>query len=172
MKRSRALLTIADLLGAGIRVSVARVAREARVSTWLIYNVPDLRSATERAIAQQQRDGIVPANPVQAPDRTAASLRTDLALAREELRELRQELAKLKARLRAKLGAEAEGSTVGELIPRLRELEEVNSKLLTGMDERDRRIAALVETRDTLEAEVEGKTEALRRLMFSKNVQS
>lgn len=169
-KRTMAVATTKDLLDAGIRVSFARVAREARVSTWLVYNVPEIRNAISGAIEAQQRDGITPPRP-QTPVRnqTSESLRTDLALSREEIRALREEVAKLRRRLQLKLGAEAEGATNSELLTRVQEVEGVNATLSSSLAERDTRIQSLVEGRVTLEAELEGKTEALRRMMFTTN---
>jgi chromosome segregation ATPase len=171
-KRSRTLATTSDLLSAGIRITVARVAREARVSTWLVYNVPELRDAVDAAIAAQERDGIAPIPRASQSNQSAESLRTDLALARDEIGSLRTEVAKLRSRLQLELGAEAERATASELVQRLQEVENANQALSTALMERDNRISSLVEERETLEAELEGKTEALRRLMFTTNTES
>ncbi|MEB0000577.1 hypothetical protein QN367_15955 [Cryobacterium sp. RTS3] len=168
-----ALATTNDLLNAGIRVSFARVAREARVSTWLVYNVPEIKNAISAAIEAQQRDGITPQrSQTTFKDQSSESLRTDLALSREEIRCLRVEVAKIRGRLQLKLGAEAEGTTNSELLARIQEVEGVNATLSSVLTERDRRILSLVEERAILVAELEGKTEALRRMMFTTNIET
>lgn len=172
-KRERTLSVCQNMLDAGLRVSFARVAREARVSTWLVYNVAELRDAIQGAIEAQERDGIAPKN-LRGTIRNQSndSLITDLALSREEAKTLRAEVKKLRGRLELQLGAEAEGSTVTELIRRVQQVEELNRKLHEEIAERDTRILQLIETGQELQAELEGKTEALRRLMFATNTDS
>ena len=68
--------------------------------------------------------------------RTPDSLRTDLAVAREEIRRLRAERDQLRARLRLHLGAEIEGPDRAELITRVATLEAVNRQLAAERDTR------------------------------------
>jgi hypothetical protein len=172
-KRETVKLKTKEMLDAGIRISFARLAREARVSTWLVYNIPELRKFVEAAMETQRREGITPPrHQAPASDQSFESLRTDLALSREEIRSLRAEVAKLRGRLRLKLGAEAEGVTSTELIARIQEVEGANAALGSLVADRDSRIRLLVEERRALDAELEGKTEALRRMMFTVNTDS
>jgi len=169
-KRATALATIEDLLEAGVRVSFARVAREARVSTWLVYNAPEITKAIHTAIEAQARDGIaLPRARQPLRNQSSDSLRTDLALSRDEIRALREEVEKLRGRLQLKLGREAESATSSELLARIQEVESANASLGSLVADRDARISFLIEERGTLTAELEGKTEALRRLMFTTN---
>jgi hypothetical protein len=96
-KRQRALDAVQALEAAGTPVTPAAVAAAAQVSTSLVY-AGGLREHIEAA---QRRQGEHPPGPgpVTAPRRgapaTQASLRTDLAIAREEIRRLRTERGKL-----------------------------------------------------------------------------
>ena len=169
-KRQSALIVTRRLLKAGERISVARVARDAGVSTWLIYNAPEVAAAVTDAIAIQRRDGIHPdIQRSRAPLPSVDSLRTDLALARHEVTSLRTENVKLKLRLRTTLGAEAEGATLPELTERIEQLESANAALQRTLGERDAQIISLIEVRDALESDLEGKVEAIRRMMVTVN---
>ncbi len=169
-KREATLAVVAHLLHAGERVTFARVAREASVSTWLVYNVPEITAAVRQAMAKQRQDGISPSPPrLRHSHQTPESLRTDLTLARDEVQSLRAENAKLSQRLRIILGAEAEEATLPELTERIAQLETSRATLLATLAERDQQVEALVEARDALESELEGKVEALRRLMMTVN---
>lgn len=105
-KHERAHTTLRRLVDSGSRVTFARVAREADVSTWLVYNTPDLKAAIQAAIERQQRDSIEPVGTQSSSNVSHASLRTDLALARAEIKSLRQERDSLKKRVERVLGDE------------------------------------------------------------------
>src|ERR1035438_8323828 len=64
------------------------------------------------------------------PSVPPASLRTDLAIARAEIRRLRADHDKLRNRLRLHLGAEIEGPERAELIARVAALEDCNRQLV------------------------------------------
>jgi len=115
-KRNRVRQAIDTLEAAGTTVTAAAVARTARVSTWLVYT-DGLREHLEAARRRQAAPAAVPARAV--PGRTPptpASLRTDLALAREEIRRMRAEHSKLRDRLRLQLGAELDGPGTSALM--------------------------------------------------------
>lgn len=102
-KRSRVLATVDDMLARGTPITFAAVARAAKVSTWLVY-ADGVREHIERArTAQSNRQRRDRASTGRTSD---ASLRTDLELARAEIRALREERARLKAALQRRLGAE------------------------------------------------------------------
>ena len=125
-KRDRALAAIASLETAGAPVTPAAVAAAAGVSTWLVY----ADGVREHVQAARQRQGCnAPGRPGAAVPAggepvTLASLRTDLGVAREQVRQLRAERDKLLGRLRLQLGAEIEGPERAELITRISQLEE------------------------------------------------
>ena len=71
----------------------------------------------------------------QAPP-APASLRADLALARDQIRRLRAERDQLRHRLRLQLGADIDGPDPAELITRVAELESQVRQLLAERDAR------------------------------------
>jgi hypothetical protein len=173
-KRARALRACADLVTAGIPVTHTRVARVANVSPWLTYNAQEIRAAIDLASAGQIRDGLADPNISRkaGPRATVASLRTDLDMARDEVKDLRAERKRLRARLEQRLGAEVESASATELFERLREVEDANRQLRQSLTERDKQAMTLAERVAELEQEVEAKEQALRAMMFAKNTQS
>lgn len=67
---------------------------------------------------------------------TPASLRTDLAIAREQIKALRTERDKLQQRLRLHLGAELEAPDRAHLTARVADLETINRQLVAERDAR------------------------------------
>ena len=99
--------------------------RAAGVSTWLVYT-DGLREHLDAARRRQAQPTGSPASTAAPGDQaplTPAGLRTDLALARDEIRRLRAEHDKLRHRLRLQLGAEIDRPDRAELITRVAELE-------------------------------------------------
>ena len=168
-KRNRVRETINALETAGTPVTATAVARTARVSTWLVYT-DGLREYLDAARRRQAPPAAIPARP--APGRTPptpASLRTDLALAREEIRLLRTENSKLRDRLRLQLGAELDGPDTAALITRVADLETLTRRLTA---ERDTRAAeahqAQRRIRD-LEDDLTAARETLRKAIKDHN---
>jgi uncharacterized protein DUF6262 len=98
-KRQRALAAVQDLEAAGTPVTATAVATTAGVSTWLVY-ADGVREHVEAARRRQAEHGNAPrpaAPPARGEPVTRASLRTDLAVARDEIRRLRAERDKLRA---------------------------------------------------------------------------
>jgi chromosome segregation ATPase len=124
-KRNRATATVKRLVDSGSRVSFARVAREANVSTWLVYNSAELKTTIQAAINHQNVEGVkqAPARPVTAASN--ASLMTDLALARAEIKSLKQERDTLRKRIERVLGDEIREVDRSQLIERITELEQL-----------------------------------------------
>lgn len=140
-KRARVLAAIHALESAGTPVTAATVAASASVSTWLIY-ADGMREHLDAARRRQAEPGTAP---VHQPDTRAsgacppvgpASLRTDLALAREQIRRLRTERDQLRGRLRLQLGAEIDGPERAELISRVAQLETTARQLAAERDAR------------------------------------
>jgi chromosome segregation ATPase len=171
-KRRRTREAIAALEAAGRPITAVAVANAAGVSTWLVYT-DGLREHLDAARRRQAEPDETPtASAAQggtpAPV-TPASLRTDLALARDEIRRLRGECDKLRGRLRLQLGAEIEGPDRAELIARAADLESVTRQLLAERDARateadhaQRRIA-------DLEDDLTAARESLRRVIKEHN---
>jgi hypothetical protein len=168
-KRTRVRETIDRLEAAGTPVTATAVARAAGVSTWLVY-ADGVREHLDAARHRQARPPAIQARPAAggAPP-TPASLRTDLALAREEIRRLRTEHSKLRDRLRLRLGAEIDGPDPAALITRVADLETLARKLTA---ERDARAAeahqAQRRIRD-LEDDLTAARETLRKVIKDNN---
>lgn len=126
-KRAHTLHTLDRLQQSGARISFAAVAREAGVSTWLVYNNPELKQAITDAMKQLARHDDPP--PSAASPTSQASLRTDLELARHEIAALRRSERKLRERFQRTLGAEIEQIDRSELAARIDDLETVVAKL-------------------------------------------
>ncbi|MEV7523118.1 DUF6262 family protein [Streptomyces sp. NPDC091371] len=165
-KTARALDAVRGLLRSGRRITIAQVARDASVSTWFVYNQPQVRNAVQTGMATQREQGLQrPA----APGRqqvSPAALQTELALARDEIRDLKKERDRLRERVRLSLGAEIEEVDRNQLVGRVQQLERDNASLnaeLTGT--RDQLTALegrLRETEDDLTAARAGLRRAMR----------
>ena len=97
------------------------------------------------------------------------SLRTDLAIAREEIRRLRAERDRLAQRLRLQLGAEIEGPDKAQLITRVADLEAVNRQLVAERDARGAEIDASKRRIRGLEDDLSAARESLRRVIRDQN---
>ncbi|MFI1976637.1 DUF6262 family protein [Streptomyces wedmorensis] len=170
-KTTRALDALDGLLRSGRRITVSQVARDAAVSTWFVYNQPQVHRAVQEGIASQRervrQDSTAPVAQQVSP----AGLRTDLALAREEIKDLKRERDQLLNRVRLSLGAELDGVNQNELIQRVQRLEQRNTALNEELSEARNRIATLEdrlrETEDDLTAARAGLRRAMRAVPSS-----
>ena len=136
-KRSRALAALQAMTEAGEAIGFPAVARRAGVSVSLLYADRDLLARIADARDRQRQAGAERA--ARLPTRslvTEASLRTDLANAKEQNRHLSEELVVLRDRLARELGADADhfrGRTTNPALDRLEEraaeLETDNARL-------------------------------------------
>ena len=167
-KRQRALAAIESLEATGSPITFTAVAAAAGVSRWLVYT-EGIRERVEAARQRQVQDGTSRASTPSPPQQrtTPASLRTDLAIAREEIRRLRAERDKLAQRLRLQLGAEIEGPDRAQLIARVADLEAVNRQLVAERDAHA--IEADTATHRTTELEDELCATRLRRVIKDQN---
>jgi len=152
-KKTHTLHTLERLQRSGARISFAAVAREAGVSTWLVYNSSELKQAITDAMKQPARHD--DPSPSSASPTSPASLRTDLELARHEIAALRRSERTLRARLQRTLGAEIEQIDRSELVARIADLETLVANLRTentGLAEANTRLTDLVaQQRDDLD---------------------
>ncbi len=124
------------------------------------------------ATARPSAASPVPALP---PGRLAAepasqqSLRTDLAIARNEISRLRAERDKLLGRLRLQLGAEIEGPDRAELITRVATLEDTARRLAAERDARAAEASHAQQRIGELEDELTAARESLRRVIRQAN---
>jgi hypothetical protein len=136
-KRRQALATIETMAEAGDPISFPAVARRAGVSVSLLYADNDLLTRIAEARDRQRQAGVDRAARLPARSLvTEASLRADLANAKEQNRRLTGELALLRDRLARDLGTTADiarGRATNPLLDRLEEraadLETDNARL-------------------------------------------
>ena len=100
-KRTHVRNTVESMVLAGDTVTFASVARRARVSTWLVY-ADGVREHIQSAMRQQAEEPIPTMN---SGTIGAASLRTDLSLAREEIKRLRADNEELRRNAQRLLGS-------------------------------------------------------------------
>jgi hypothetical protein len=154
-QRKRAhVKTVVDQMKLGdAAITFSAVAKAAGVSTWLVY-ADGIRDYIQAAQAFQAS---APARETAVGGRTsAASLRTDLELSRQDNRVLRAEIARLKHALRDNLGRQLDEESTHRLRARVDELTAANEQIqnqnhaLTA--ERDALQAALHAAADDLAA--------------------
>lgn len=161
-KRGQVFRTVDEMKRSGDAITFAAVARNAKVSQWLVYAqgvrdyITTAREAQEAAPLHAQRVGRAASD---------ASLRTDLALARQDNRTLRAEIDRLKTVLRERLGAQIETAASESLRQRVDELTEANQsyrreslRLTTELD------AARTQLRNT-EDDLTAARTSIRRMM-------
>lgn len=170
-KRDRALAAVTSLEAAGAPVTPAAVAAAAGVSTWLVY----ADGVREHIQAARQRQAGHPAGqpaaaiPAGGEPVTRDSLRTDLGIAREQLRQLRGERDKLLARLRLQLGAEIDGPERADLITRISQLEEATRRLAAERDARAAEASHAQHRITELEDELTAARDSPRRVIRQTN---
>jgi len=169
-KRTRVLAVIHTLEAAGTPVTAAAVATTAGVSSWLIY-ATGVREHLDAARRRQGQHGPIPtvAAIETTTPATPASLRTDLALAREQIRQLRAERDQLRARLRLQLGAEIEGPERAELITRVSDLEAAGRQLAAERDARTAEADQAQRHARELEDDLTAARDSLRRVIKDQN---
>ncbi len=171
-KRQRVLAAVQALETAGTPVTATAVAATARVSTWLVYadGVHEHVQAARHRQAECGEPSSGPATrPTPAEPASQQSLRTDLAVARNEIRRLRAERNKLLGRLRLQLGAEIEGPDRAELITRVATLEDTARRLAAERDARAAEASHAQQRIGELEDELTAARESLRRVIRQAN---
>jgi hypothetical protein len=168
-KRQRVLAAIEALEAAGSPITFTAVAKTAAVSTWLVY-ADGVREHVDAARQRQADDGNLRASRRSDNQRTTPdSLRTDLAVARQEIGRLRAERDNLTRRLRLQLGAEIEGPDRLQLIARVGELETVNRQLVAARDTLVVEAATATHRIGELEDDLSAARESLRRVIKEQN---
>jgi hypothetical protein len=170
-KRQRALAAVRDLEAAGTPVTATAVATAAGVSTWLVYadGVREHLEAAQRRQADREPGPSTAAPPGRGEPVSQATLRTSLAVARDEIRRLRDERDKLRARLRLQLGAEIEGPDRAELIARVASLQAASRQLAAERDARAAEANHAQRRIRELEDELTAARESLRRAIRQVN---
>ncbi|MEU9546844.1 DUF6262 family protein [Streptomyces mirabilis] len=164
-KRQRTLTALASLEQQGNKITFTAVARAAGVSTWLTYT-PGIREHIECA---QHRQRQAAGAPTTTPPTTSGAQRAELALAREEIRALRQDKQRLNGIIQQQLGHHLDtldtkhfGDRVDELT---HENQQLADKLQHATDDNRTLHARIAE----LEADLAAARTSLRRMIRAEN---
>lgn len=169
-KRRRALTAVHALEAAGTPVTAAAVATTAGVSTWLVY-ADGVREHVWAARRRQTEHDNIPTTPPSGghTPATPAGLRTDLAIARDQIRQLRSERDQLRHRLRLQLGAEIDAPDRAELVTRVAGLETTARQLLAERDARATEAEHAQRRVHELEDDLTAARDSLRRVIKDNN---
>jgi hypothetical protein len=165
-KRGRVLKAVQDMLRDNRRITFAAVAREAGVSSWLVY-APGLRERIDQARARQAAQG----HQDQRSGRkvSTASEQTDLLLARQEIKQLRTENGQLRQQARIHLGQQVEQLGNHDLVNRISELTEENLRLPTAERQATTENTQLRQRVTELEDDLAAARTSLRRMIRTEN---
>ncbi|WP_406436671.1 DUF6262 family protein [Streptomyces sp. NBC_00631] len=164
-KTARTLDVLRDLFASGQRITCARVAREASVSTWFVYNKPQVQDAIQAAMHEQRQHGRRTVTGPSSGQVTPAGLQTELALARQEIKDLKKERDRLRERVRLSLGAELDDVGRGQLVERIRQLEQQNTELRRELSEAGDRLTDSERRLQEAEDDLTAARASLRRAM-------
>ncbi|KGN32301.1 hypothetical protein N802_18225 [Knoellia sinensis KCTC 19936] len=163
VKRGRVLRAIEEIEAEGGVITRASITARARVSTHMVYKVPELRAVVDAAITRAQQSAQAQPGAVDAA--TVVGLRTDLALAREHLKDAQHEVARLRRRLQESLGAEVSTHSQAELVERIHDLEGAVAALNREREETGPQLRRLTDENQELAAQVQAQSDANRLLM-------
>lgn len=166
-KRQRVLDAVATLEHAGHKITHAAVARTAGVSTWLTYT-DGVREHIEAA--QRRRLPAPRTSPENAP--TAAALRAELDLARQEIRQLRGERDKMRGAIRHQLGQQLDALGTQDLTARIDELTHHNQQLADQLQQATAQSTALQDRVTSLEDDLTAARTSLRRMIRAENIRN
>lgn len=163
-KRQRVLTALATLEQHGKKITHTAVARTAGVSTWLTY-AEGIREHIEAA--QQRRQPKVP--PPTDTRNPTTTLRTELELARQEVRALREEKDRMRQALQHQLGQQLDALSTKDLTERLDELTRDNQRLHDTLRQATEDNHALQSRVTSLEADLGAARTSLRRMIREGN---
>jgi uncharacterized small protein (DUF1192 family) len=161
IKRAHVRDTVEKMVLDSERITFAAVARRARVSNWLVY-AEGVREHIQTAIRQQAEE------PFETRDRSSAGvagLRTDLALARDEIRRLRADKDKLLRNAQRLLGQQLDQVDVTELAARVDVLVNENRGMADELQQKTQENAGLRSRLVELDEDVTAARAALRRMI-------
>lgn len=169
-KRRQALAALQAMTEAGEAIGFPAVARRAGVSVSLLYADRDLLARIADARDRQRQAGAERAARLPARSLvTEASLRTDLANAKEQNRHLSEELAVLRDRLARELGADADHFRGRPANPALDMLEERAAELETDNARLRQQVGQLEADTSELADNLDAAREMNRELMNEVN---
>jgi hypothetical protein len=165
-KRQSVLDALQTMIAEGERITFKAVARKAGVSTWLVY-AEGVREHIDSAIRKQEHAPV--AAQQDGRQASSASLKADLAIAREEIAALRSERDRLRDAVRQQLGQQLDQVSNRHLVDRITELTEA----CRGLEQtRDRALAEAEALRlqvTTLDADLTAVRTSLRRMIREEN---
>lgn len=163
-KQSSTLAALKVMMSHGEDVSFVSVQRAAGVSSWFVYNNPNVRAAIESAIKENKSR---PAEDyyTKPDDRTSSDLRTELANARSEISDLRSELSRLRQHLQRTLGEQLDSLQGREIAEQLRVAKQDNSRLRADLRSTKNALNESIQERDSAVADRDGAQLALRQMM-------
>jgi chromosome segregation ATPase len=164
-KRQRTLTALATLQQQGHKITFTAVARAAGVSTWLTYT-SGVREHIETAQRQQQEATASPSEPQHT---TPAALRTELELARQEIRSLRQDKEHLHGLVQHQLGQQLDTLATQHLGDRLDELTRENRHLEERLQHATEDNLTLHARVAELETDLAAARTSLRRMIRAEN---
>ncbi|MFE9381121.1 DUF6262 family protein [Streptomyces sp. NPDC006855] len=126
VKRARVISVVNAMKAGGETITFLGVARAAGVSNWLVYS-PGMREHIEEA--RKGQAGTKAREKTSGSRASAASLATDLELARAELAAVREERDRLKDAVQRHLGQQLHQAGAKDLAARVSELQETNNDL-------------------------------------------
>jgi chromosome segregation ATPase len=165
-KRQRVLAAVQEMEHRREPVTFAAVARHARVSTWLVY-ADGVREHIQAAIKRQAAQPVTDHRAGLTP--STASLRTDLELARQEIRDLRAERDKLRDGISRQLGQQLDATSSRDLATRIGELTRHNQQLADQASQAAADSQALQARIAELEADLAAARTSLRRMIRDEN---
>jgi hypothetical protein len=165
-RRTRVTQAIEVMLANGTPITFTAVARQAGVSTWLVH-AHGVREAIEQARDRQLAEPVVAPPPGRVASQT--SLHTDLALAREEIKRLRAQTDELRGKLRLSLGSQLDNLTKTDLVARVDELTDHNTRLLAETHQLRGSNNQLAATVAQLEDDLAAARTSLRRMIRAEN---
>lgn len=157
-KRDAVFRSIMSLAKKSRRITIPAVARDAGVSTWLIYNVPELKQAVHDAAHRQKGKTTLHARPANH-SASISSLTNDLAHLSARLAKTTAERDKYKDIIKSSVGAQLEQRTADELTTRIQGLEDALARARSHLQESEQQLA---QTQDKLE-DAEDQLRAARR---------
>jgi len=160
-KRDQVTAALSTMLAAGDQISYTWVARRAGVSTWLAY-APGVREQIDTVITQQTND-----DKRQAAAESSRALRTDLELARQEIRRLRGERDELRRHLQSTLGQQLTNLTSAPLIERITTLSQELTQTRQANSNLTDQVTAL---QDDLDASRRALRQMMKNTAFDANV--
>ena len=167
-KRQRALDAITTLERDGHPVTHTTVARAAGVSTWLTYT----DTIRQHIQAAQHRQAARPAPSRTSPainPSTTATLRTELELARQEIKQLRQERDRAQTAVRHQLGRQLDALATHDLTTRIDELTRHNHQLADQLQQATEENTSLHARTRSLEQDLAAARTSLRRMIRTEN---